>query len=69
MAEDLDPLLSEGFVVCDHNWRRIKIKSSKYVRINWLGELNLGFNKDPRKYILIEIIMSGEAEVFCKYCP
>lgn len=60
-AEDLDPLKSEGFVVCDSNWRRIKIKSSSYVRVNWLGELNLGFNKDPKRYILMEIILSGEA--------
>ncbi len=58
-VEALDPLKCEGYVVCDKNWTRVKIKSSSYVRINWLGELNLGFNKDPKKYIVIEIILSG----------
>lgn len=47
----------------------MKIKNSSYVRINWLGELNLGYNKDPKKFILIEIILSGEADTFSKYCP
>lgn len=64
-VEQLNPLLSEGYILCDKNWTRVKIKSSSYVRINWLGELNLGFNKDPKKYILMEIILSGQAEIFC----
>ena len=65
----MDPLKNEGYVVCDKNWTRMKIKCSNYVRISWLGELNLGHNKDPKKFIIMEIILTGEAEVFCKYCP
>ena len=60
VAEKINPLKSEGFVVCDKNWRRMKIKNSEYVRINWLGELNMHHNKDPKKFILVEIILSGE---------
>lgn len=65
----MNPLKCEGLVVCDKYWRRMKIKNSEYVRINWLGELNLGGEKDPKKYILMTIILSGEGEVFSKYCP
>lgn len=65
----MNPVKCQGYVVCDKNYVRLKIKNSNYVRINWLGELNLNMNKDPRKYIVVEIILSGEAEVFCKYCP
>ena len=65
----MNPKKNEGFVVCDKNWRRMKIKNSEYVRINWLGDLNLSNNKDPKKYIVIEIILAGEGESFSNYCP
>jgi len=29
------------------------------LRISWLGELNLTKNKDPSKYILINIVLAG----------
>lgn len=37
IVNKMDPLKCEGFVLCDKNWNRIKVKNPGYVRINWLG--------------------------------
>ena len=42
VAESLSPLKEEGFVLCDKNGLRMKIKSTAYVKANYLAESNLG---------------------------
>ncbi len=69
IVESYDPREKEGFVLCDDNYIRIKVKGSGYVRMNWLGELNLTGNKNLKKYILCEIVLAGEADTFSEYCP
>lgn len=48
----LNPLKEEGFILCDRNNVRLKIKSPHYIKANWLAELNLSPDKDPLKYLL-----------------
>ena len=60
-AEILDPAIQEGFVVVDHNFNRLKIKSPKYVMIHHLKDsLN-----DER---MVGLIKTGEdSEVFAYF--
>ncbi len=68
-TEKLNPLVQEGYILCDKNYTRLKVKSSKYLRLNGLSELFRTAEKDIRKYILIEIVLTGEAFMFIEYCP
>lgn len=45
------------------------MKSVGYLRANWLSEQNLSPLKDPKKYLLTEVVLSGESDIFCGYCP
>lgn len=54
----------EGFVVCDSQFRRIKMKSFGYLAAHYL--VNNGVQTDAR---LVDIIRLGEASEFCSYCP
>lgn len=54
----------EGFVVCDAQFHRIKVKSPAYVAAHYIA--NNGVQTDER---LVDIIRSGESAEFCEYCP
>lgn len=61
-AESLDPMSQEGYVVCDGEFRRVKIKSPRYVALAYLKE-----TVSTRR--LLEIIRTGESEEFLTYFP
>ncbi|CBN54848.1 MULTISPECIES: T4 RnlA family RNA ligase [Kamptonema] len=61
-AEHLDPMNSEGYIICDGNFNRVKVKSPQYVAISHLRE---GFS--TRR--MIEIILTNEGEEFLSYFP
>lgn len=54
----------EGFVVCDGNFNRMKIKSSKYLELAYLR--NNGVWSDKR---MIEVILKGEEKEVLSYFP
>lgn len=59
-AEALDPLEQEGFVVCDAEFNRIKLKSSEYVKLSHLKEGN-----SYRK--LLSVVVNNESAEFLSY--
>jgi tRNA splicing ligase len=60
--EKLDPFESEGYVVCDAKFRRIKVKSPQYVA--W-AHFRSSFS--TRK--MLQIILNHEGEEFLAYYP
>ncbi len=58
----LDPMESEGYIVCDEDFNRIKIKSSEYVAVSHMRD---GFS--TRK--LLDIVLTNEGEEFLNYYP
>lgn len=65
-AEEL-PYNDEGFVICDENFNRVKVKSPKYVAIHHMGNLHLN-NKVGYKDFF-HIALFGEVEEFSTYYP
>jgi hypothetical protein len=61
-ANLLNPIVSEGYVVCDRNFNRVKIKSPQYVAI---GHLMGGFSS----LNLVKIIIANEGDEFLVYFP
>ncbi len=61
-AQHLDPMNSEGYIICDANFNRVKVKSPQYVAIS---HLRAGFS--TRR--LIEIVLTNEGEEFLAYFP
>lgn len=61
-AAELDPLQSEGFVVVDASFNRIKIKSPRYVRLHQLRD-----RTTPRA--IIEAWISGEESEILAHFP
>lgn len=61
-AQALDPLNQEGFVVVDGAFRRVKIKSPRYVEIHYAK-----FTLSPRG--LIDLVRSGESAEVLAYFP
>ena len=47
-AEQLNPTEQEGYVLCDSNFNRVKVKSSDYLRMSWM------FPVCPRKAHMTE---------------
>lgn len=62
-AEGL-PWNEEGYVVCDGNFNRVKIKSPKYVIAHYARNNNI-----ITKERLIDVILCGEKEEFLIYAP
>ena len=59
-AEQLDPLEQEGFIVCDSNFSRIKLKSSEYVKLSHM--------KDGSSYRkLLAVVVNNESAEFLAY--
>lgn len=61
-AKKLDPMASEGYVVCDSAFNRVKVKSPLYVAMHHLRD-----SLSPRR--MIEVVMSNEGEEFLAYFP
>ncbi len=61
-AEYLDPLDSEGYIVCDADFRRIKVKAPQYVALSHFRE-----SFSTRK--MLEIVRNNEGEEFLSYFP
>ena len=61
-AEQIHPMNGEGFVVCDAQFRRVKIKSAQYVALHHLrDQFSL-----PK---IIELVRAGEGDEFLAYFP
>lgn len=56
------PWCEEGYVVCDKNFNRVKIKSPEYVKAHYIRNNNVVTLKK-----LVEIVLSGESEEFRIY--
>ena len=74
-AKRLNPVVQEGFVVVDKDWKRIKVKSAAYVALHHIGG-NLdrggvgGATKAPlRRRRLLEIARNNEGSEFLAYYP
>jgi RNA ligase len=61
-AQLLDPMNLEGYIVCDRQFNRVKVKSPQYVAI---AHLRSSFS--ARR--MLEIIMANEGEEFLAYFP
>ena len=62
ITDKLDPMQSEGYIVCDAEFNRIKVKSPEYVAIS---HLKTGFS--TRR--MLEIVATNEGEEFLNYYP
>lgn len=62
LTDKLDPMESEGYIVCDRKFKRIKIKSPNYVAI---AHLKTGFSSRR----ILEIVATNEGEEFLNYYP
>ncbi|MBR8829005.1 MAG: T4 RnlA family RNA ligase [Gomphosphaeria aponina SAG 52.96 = DSM 107014] len=61
-AAELDPMDAEGYIVCDSEFNRVKVKSPQYVAIAHLRE-----NFSTRR--MLEIILNNEGDEFLSYFP
>lgn len=61
-AKALDPMNAEGYVVCDANFNRVKVKSPQYVALTHCKE-----SFTIRK--LLEVIRTNESSEFLAYFP
>jgi RNA ligase len=61
-AQTLDPMDSEGYIVCDRHFNRIKVKSPQYVAMSHMRS-----QFSSRKFL--EIIRNNEGEEFLSYYP
>jgi hypothetical protein len=61
-AQQLDPMSLEGYIVCDREFNRVKVKSPQYVAI---AHLRSSFSSRR----MLEIIMANEGEEFLAYFP
>lgn len=58
----INPMEQEGYVVCDVNFNRVKVKSPQYVALN-----NIRDGHGPKR--IIEIIRTNEYKEFLTYFP
>ena len=73
-AQTLNPVVQEGFVVVDAEWRRLKIKSRGYVALHHLGgnyDRSGGHEANPkhRRRRIAEIVRNNEGDEFLAYYP
>lgn len=62
MANRLDPMAEEGYVVVDANFNRIKLKNPQYVALSHIKE-----GMSLRR--MVEIVRTNESEEFLAYFP
>eukprot|EP01125_Pyxidicula_operculata_P006706 TRINITY_DN2304_c0_g1_i1.p1 TRINITY_DN2304_c0_g1~~TRINITY_DN2304_c0_g1_i1.p1 ORF type:complete len:1245 (+),score=308.37 TRINITY_DN2304_c0_g1_i1:1-3735(+) len=63
-ARTLSPSLHEGYVVCDDNWNRVKIKSPQYVSLSHINSTS-----SMNKRNMLEIVRSNEGSEFLVHFP
>lgn len=63
-AKTLDPMKSEGYVVCDAQFNRLKVKSPQYVAMSHLKE-SVGMSKRQ----LLEVVRLNESSEFLTAFP
>jgi len=63
-AKTLEPMECEGYVVCDSNYNRVKVKSPQYVAVSHLRD-SVGMSR--RK--LLELVRTNEGSEFLSYYP
>jgi len=61
-AAQISPMHGEGFVVCDAQFRRVKIKSPQYVALHHLRD-QVSIPK------MLDLVRSGEGDEFLAYFP
>jgi hypothetical protein len=61
-SKELDPMDSEGYVVADTNYNRVKVKSPQYVAIAHIRD-----NFSTRR--VLEVIRTNEKDEFLSYYP
>jgi hypothetical protein len=61
-ARAINPMEGEGYIVCDANFNRVKVKSPAYVALAHLKD-----SLSPRR--LLEIVRTNEGDEFLSYCP
>jgi len=61
-CNDINPMDMEGYVVCDHRFNRIKVKSPQYVALHHMVE-----SSSPKS--IIKIIQTNEHAEFLSYFP
>jgi hypothetical protein len=65
LAEELDPTICEGYVVCDAKWNRVKVKSPNYVLLS-----HLMFDDEiSKKNKLLKVVQTNEGSEFLTYFP
>jgi hypothetical protein len=62
--ENVSPLVQEGFVICDANFNRVKLKSLAYVALHHLKDSLGGSHR-----ALLEVVRKGEIEEVCASFP
>lgn len=62
-SEFLDPVKSEGYVVCDNNFTRIKIKSPNYVDIAFFAKQSFNSKR------MVRLVVLNEGAEFLNYFP
>eukprot|EP01080_Neovahlkampfia_damariscottae_P005886 gene5886-9714_t len=65
MACKLDPTICEGYVVCDENFNRVKIKSPQYVLLSHL----MFDDENSKNNQLLKILYTNEGSEFLVYFP
>merc|ERR1712137_201531 len=65
-ASKLSPTKSEGFVVCDKNYHRLKVKSPAYVALSLLSIKN---PDDMNAKHILQICKAEEGSEFLAYYP
>ncbi|MFO0660642.1 MAG: RNA ligase [Polyangiaceae bacterium] len=68
LTKGLDGSSEEGFVACDEHFRRVKVKSSDYVRLAWLFPL-CSTRAQVSSRRLLTVVLAGEVDEFLVYCP
>lgn len=61
-AQQISPMNGEGFVVCDADFHRVKIKSPQYVALHHLRD-QVSIPK------MLDLVRSGEGDEFLSYFP
>lgn len=61
-ANRLNPIISEGYIVVDKDFNRIKVKSPQYVALHHIKD-----SMSPRK--MLEIVRTNESSEFLNYFP
>jgi hypothetical protein len=65
-SHKLNPAKNEGYVICDAQYRRIKVKSPSYVAVAHLNTTDR--NRFNYKHML-ELIRTNESDEFLAYFP